>query len=130
MAASEQAGNQSLSSRRGIGERSNLSGTKEFYRGLEAFEHAMELNPSHPDYRQLVGMAKIILGRSEEALASQNEAIRLSPRDLHIADYYLCVGVAYWELERYPEALNWFERSKPLNLRIEATKFFLAALKV
>jgi adenylate cyclase len=100
---------------------------RDFAGALEAFEHAIELNPSHPDYRQMAGVAKIMLGRAEEALESLNEAIRLSPRDLHIADYYMCMGVAYWELERYPEALNWFERSKAQNSRIEATKFLLAS---
>jgi tetratricopeptide (TPR) repeat protein len=100
---------------------------RNFAAALEAFERAIELNPSHPDYRQLVGMAKIFLGRAEEALESLNEAIRLSPRDLHIADYSMCLGVAYWDLERYPDALNWFERSKAQNSWIEATKFFLAS---
>jgi adenylate cyclase len=100
---------------------------RNFAAALEAFEHAIELNPSHPDYRQLAGMAKIILGRAEEALESLNEAIRLSPHDLQIADYYMCMGAAYWELERYPEALNWFERSKAQNSRIEVTRFFLAS---
>jgi adenylate cyclase len=100
---------------------------KNFAAALEAFEYAIELNPSHPDYRQSAGMAKIVLGRAEEALESLNEAIRLSPRDLQIADYYLLMGVAYWELERYPEALDWLERSKAQNSRIEATKFLLAS---
>ena len=100
---------------------------RNFAAALEAFEHAIELNPSHPEYRQLAGLAKVILGRAEEALESLNEAIRLSPRDLQIADYYMCMGAAYWELERYPEALNWFERSKAQNSRIEVTKFFLAS---
>jgi adenylate cyclase len=100
---------------------------RNFAAALEAFEHAIELNPSHPDYRQLVGMAKIFLGRAEEALESLNEAIRLSRRDLHIADYSMCLGVAYWDLERYPDALNWLERSKAQYSWIEATKFFLAS---
>jgi TolB-like protein/class 3 adenylate cyclase/tetratricopeptide (TPR) repeat protein len=100
---------------------------RNFAAALEAFEHAIELNPSHPDYRQLAGLAKIMLGRAEEALESLNEAVRLSPRDLQIADTYLCMGVAYWELERYPEALDWFERSKAQNPRIEVTKFLLAS---
>jgi len=100
---------------------------RNFAAALEAFEHAVELNPSHPEYRQMAGMAKIILGRAEEALESLNEAIRLSPRDLHIADSYMGMGVAYWELERYPEALDWFERSKSQNPRVEVTKFFLAS---
>jgi adenylate cyclase len=100
---------------------------KNFAAALEAFEHAIELNPSHPDYRQLAGVAKIFLGRAEEALESLNEAIRLSPRDLQIADYYMSVGMGYWELARYPEALDWLERSKAQNSRIEATKFLLAS---
>jgi TolB-like protein/predicted Zn-dependent protease len=100
---------------------------KNFAAALEAFEHAIELNPSHPDYRQLAGVAKIFLGRAEEALESLNEAIRLSPRDLQIADYCMSMGIAYWELERYPEAVDWLERSKAQNPRIEATKFLLAS---
>ena len=100
---------------------------RNFAAALEAFEHAIELNPSHPDYRHLAGVAKIFLGRAEEALESLNEAIRLSPRDLQIADYYMAMGMAYWELKRYPEALDWLERSKAQNSRIEATKFLLAS---
>ena len=94
---------------------------------LEAFEHAIELNPSHPDYRLLAGLAKILSGRAEEALESLNEAIRLSPRDLQIADYYMGMGMAYWELERYPEALQWLERSRAQNSGIEVTSFLLAS---
>jgi tetratricopeptide (TPR) repeat protein len=66
-------------------------------------------------------------GRAEEALESLNEAIRLSPRDLHIADYYMCMGVAFWELERYPEALQWLERSRAQNPGIEGMSFLLAS---
>jgi TolB-like protein/class 3 adenylate cyclase/Tfp pilus assembly protein PilF len=100
---------------------------RNFAAAVEAFEYAIDLNPSHPDYRQMAGIAQIALGRAEEALESLNEAIRLSPRDLHIADSHMCMGAAYWELKRYPEALNWFERSNAQNSRIEATKFFLAS---
>ena len=98
-----------------------------FATALEAFEHAIELNPSHPDYRLLAGLAKIFLGRADEALESLNEAIRLSPRDLQIADYYMGMGMAYWELARYPEALRWLERSRAQNSGIEATSFLLAS---
>jgi adenylate cyclase len=100
---------------------------RDFAAALEAFEHAIELNPSHPDYRQLAGMAKVILGRAEEALELLNEAIRLSPRDLQFADYCMGMGLAYWELERYPEALQWLERSRARNSRIEGTSFLLAS---
>jgi TolB-like protein/class 3 adenylate cyclase/Tfp pilus assembly protein PilF len=100
---------------------------RNFAAAHEAFEHAVELNPSHPDYRHLAGMAEIALGRAEDALESLKEAIRVSPRDLQIADYYMGMGMAYWELERYPEALQWLERSRAQNSRIEGTSFLLAS---
>jgi adenylate cyclase len=100
---------------------------RQFAAALEAFEHAIELNPSNPYFRQLVAVAKIALGRAEEAFEPLSEAIRLSPRDLHIADFYLCIGFAHWDLERYPEALQWLERSKAQNSRLEITSFLLAS---
>jgi adenylate cyclase len=100
---------------------------KNFTAALECYEHSIELNPCHPNYRQLAGVAKIALGRAEEAFEPLNEAIRLSPRDLNIDMFYTCKGWAYWELDRYPEAMQWLERSKAQNSRIEATCFFLAS---
>jgi adenylate cyclase len=100
---------------------------RNFAAALECYEHSIELNPCHPNYRQLAGVAKIALGRAEEAFEPLNEAIRLSPRDLNIDMFYMCKGWAYWELERYPEAMQWLERSKAQNSRIEATSFFLAS---
>jgi adenylate cyclase len=97
---------------------------------LEAYEHARELNPSIPMYHQLVGLAKIGLGRAAEALEPLNEAVRLSPHDSYIADFYLCLGWAYWELERYSEALDWLERSYAQNPRLEYPYFFRASTQL
>jgi hypothetical protein len=43
-------------------------------------------------------MAKIALGSAEEAFEPLQEAIRLTPHDLHSADLVFCMGWAYWEL--------------------------------
>jgi tetratricopeptide (TPR) repeat protein len=72
-------------------------------------------------------MAKCHFGRAEEVLELLNEANRLRQRDLQIADYYMGMGLAYWELERYPEALQWLERSRAQNSRIEETSSLLAS---
>lgn len=100
---------------------------REYVFALEAYEHAKELNPSHPNYHQLIGVAKIALGRAEEAFEPLHEALRLSPRDMFIADFYMCLGYACWELSKYSDALGWLQRSIAQNARIEATRFLLAS---
>ena len=100
---------------------------KNFAAALEAYEHACDLNPSHPNYHQLCGVAKLSLGRAMEAIEPINEAIRLSPRDFHIADFYMCLGWAYWELGDHEQAKHWLERSIAQNSGIEATHFLLAS---
>jgi adenylate cyclase len=100
---------------------------RNFAAALEAYEHACELNPSHPNYHQLRGVAKLGLGKPIEAIEPIHEAIRLSPRDFFIADFYMCLGWAYWDLGEYEQAKNWLERSIAQNSGIEATHFLLAS---
>lgn len=100
---------------------------RNFAAALEAYEHACELNPSHPNYHQLRGVAKLGLGRSTEAIEHIHEAIRLSPRDFFIADFYMCLGWAYWDLGDHQQAKHWLERSIAQNSGIEATHFLLAS---
>ena len=100
---------------------------RDFAAALEAYEYAMELNPSHPVYHHLAGMAKTALGRPEEAIELHNEAIRLSPRDLYVADFLACLGSANWEMKRYLEAIPWLERAKAQNPRLVFADAFLAS---
>jgi tetratricopeptide (TPR) repeat protein len=79
---------------------------------------------------QFVGLAKIYLGRSDEAVEHLSEAIRLSPRDYNIADFYVSLGAAYWHLARYQEAIDWLDRTLRQNPRIEVTHLYLASAKL
>ena len=54
----------------------------------------------------------------------------LSPRDLHSADVIFCMGWAYWELERYLEALQSLERAKAQNSRLTWAYAHLASTYV
>ena len=100
---------------------------KNFAAALEAYEHACELNPSPPNYHQLRGVAKLSLGKPIEAIELIHEAIRLSPRDFFLADFYMCLGWAHWDLGDHEQAKNWLERSIAQNSGIEATHFLLAS---
>ena len=103
---------------------------RDYAEAHEAYVYATELNPSRAVSHQLAGMAKIALGRAEEAFEPLNEAIRLSPRDLHSADVIFCTGWAYWELERYLEALQALERAKAQNSRLTWANAHLASIYV
>ena len=103
---------------------------RDFAEAHEAYVYATELNPSRAVCHQLTGMAKTALGRAEEAFEPLNEAIRLSPHDLHSADLIFCMGWAYWELERYLEALQSLERAQALNSRLTWANAHLASIYV
>ena len=103
---------------------------RDYAEALEAYVYATELNPSRAVCHQLAGMAKIALGRAEEAFEPLNEGIRLSPRDLHSADLIFCTGWAYWELERYLEALQSLERAIAQNSRLTWASAHLASTYV
>lgn len=72
-------------------------------------------------------MALISLGRASEAFAPLHEALRISPRDYYVADYYMTLGWAYWELDRFEEAVVQLRRSVAQNIRLEAAYFLLAS---
>jgi tetratricopeptide (TPR) repeat protein len=51
------------------------------------------------------------LGLMDEAIAVQEQAIRLSPRDPYIANWYYRIGQAHLLQGRVDEAARWFERA-------------------
>ncbi len=104
-----------------------LLARRDFAGALECYERAVGLNPSQSGFRQLQAIALICLGRAAEAFEPVQEAIRISPRDFYISDYYMTFGWAYWELDRFQDAIEQFHRSIAQNPKIEATHFLLAS---
>jgi len=80
-----------------------------------SFERAIELSPSHaPSYAQL-GRILLRLGQREEALELIHYAIRLSPRDPHLAYWLGFAGAAELELEHFDKAVTYFDQAVSLN---------------
>ena len=75
----------------------------------------------------LIGNAKCLLGRAQEAEAHINEAFRLSPRDTYA---YIWMGLAGWAkllIGRDEEAVAWLRRSIEANRNNPLAHFWLAA---
>lgn len=90
-------------------------GGKDFEAAIGEFEAAISINPSlAPSYASL-GNAKIRAGRAEEAFAPLETAIRLSPRDPLLNNWYFNVCHAYTHLGQDAEAIEWCRKSVAIS---------------
>jgi adenylate cyclase len=62
-----------------------------------------------------LGRCKMRLGLLEEGVALQEQAIRLSPRDPNIDNWYFRIGEAHLMQSRTEEAIVWLEKSRSVN---------------
>jgi TolB-like protein len=82
---------------------------------LEAYEHAIEIDPSNASAHAHIGHNLVNLGRPVEGLAHIRYAMRLSPRDPIMPIWFEFVGNAELELNRIDQAVENFRRSTVLN---------------
>jgi len=66
-------------------------------------------------------------GSDEEAIALTEQAIRLSPRDPAIGNWYSWIGFVHFLQSRVDDAIAWLEKSRSLDPRGWNTHLFLAA---
>jgi tetratricopeptide (TPR) repeat protein len=64
-----------------------------------------------------LGWCKLLTGSLEEAIALQQQAIRLSPRDPYIGIWYFRIGYGHLLQSRSDEAIVWFEKARAANPR-------------
>jgi tetratricopeptide (TPR) repeat protein len=96
--------------------------------GIRECERALELNRNLVNAHGHIGYAKILLGRAEETEAHIQEALRLSPRDVHVYLWCMFAGLAKLFLGHDHEAQRWLRRSIEINPNFAIAHFFLAAV--
>ena len=77
--------------------------SREFEKGMAAFERAVELCPNSPDLLADMADALVYIGRPAEAVANIQRAMRLNP--IHPDSYLWSLGVALYHCGRYEEAV-------------------------
>jgi adenylate cyclase len=88
---------------------------------LAAAQRLMDLYPTNPEaYNQLATM-KFATGALNEAIALQENSIRLDPRNPFLFERYQRIGYALLVLGRELEALPWFERALASNADLPAS---------
>jgi tetratricopeptide (TPR) repeat protein len=74
-----------------------------------------------------LGWCKLLTGSIEEAIALQEQAIRLSPRDPYIGIWCLRIGFGHLLRTRTDQAIAWFEKARGANRGLPKTHGCLAA---
>lgn len=73
-----------------------------------------------------IARCKTIIGPLDEAIPLLEHAIRLSPRDPDIGNWYYRVGIVHLLQSRTDEAIQWFEKACSFS-RIPYLHLFLAS---
>ncbi len=82
---------------------------------LSYYERAVAANPNEAENRALLGAALGVAGDYDAALDQFDAAMRLSPRDAHIATWYNYLAVAAFVVGRDEEAAEWARKTVQAN---------------
>ncbi len=94
---------------------------------IPEYEAALALNRNSVQAIAALGVCKLFTGRIEEAIPAQELAMRLSPRDPRLPNWYWRVGMVHLLQSRIGEAISWLERARSANPRLAGPRAWLAS---
>ena len=74
-----------------------------------------------------LGICKFFAGLIEETIPAQEKAIRLSPRDPRVPNWYWRIGMVHLLESRLGEAIHWLEKARAANPALSGPHAWLAA---
>jgi TolB-like protein len=92
-----------------------LRSQNQFEAAIPEYEIAVALNRNWVAALAALGLCKFFAGSIDEAIPSQEQAIRLSPRDPRIANWYWRIGMVHLLQSRTSEAILWIEKARGAN---------------
>src|SRR5262249_42529043 len=104
-----------------------LKASGRYEEAIPAFEVVVEFNTNSVQALANLGQCKLVVGSIDEAIALQEQVIRLSPRDPFNGNRYFTIGYAHLLQSRTDEAIGWLEHGRKLSPRVAFTHASLAA---
>jgi adenylate cyclase len=98
-----------------------------FDAAIPAYERAVALDRNCVTAVAALGQCKFLAGAIEEAIPAQEQAIRLSPRDRHLPNWYWRIGMVHLLKARIDDAISWLEQARSANPRLAGPHAWLAA---
>jgi adenylate cyclase len=94
---------------------------------LEEYGTVTDLRRGWPTAYARMGILNALLGRPAETIPLVERAIRLSPRDANLGEWYLHIGIASFMLDQLGEAILWLRRSTEANPELGINYYVLAS---
>jgi tetratricopeptide (TPR) repeat protein len=94
---------------------------------ISEYAAAIALNRNWVQAIASLGVCKLFTGAIEEVIPAQERAIRLSPRDPRLPNWYWRIGMVHLLQSRTDEALVWLERARGANPRLAGPRAWLVS---
>jgi tetratricopeptide (TPR) repeat protein len=104
-----------------------LRAQRQYDAAIPEYEIALAANRNWVVAIAALGICKFLAGRIEEAIPAQEQAIRLSPRDPRLPNWYWRIGMVHLLQSRIDDASVWLERARSANPRLPGPHAWLAS---
>ena len=94
---------------------------------IPEYEAAIALNHNWVAAIAALGLTRFLAGSVEEAIPAQEQAIRLSPRDPRLPNWYWRIGMVHLLQSRTDEAILWLEKARGANPALAGPHAWLAS---
>jgi TolB-like protein/class 3 adenylate cyclase/Flp pilus assembly protein TadD len=104
-----------------------LSAQHHYELAIPEYEAAIAVNRNSVMAIANLGWCKFFVGDIEEAIPAQELALRLSPRDPRLPNWYWRIGMVHLLRSRKDEAVPWLEKARNANPRLAGPHAWLAS---
>lgn len=104
-----------------------LRARHQYEAAVREYEIAIASNRNWVVALAALSFTKFLAGSMDGAIAAQEQAIRLSPRDPRLPNWYWRIGMVHLLLARPDEAVVWLERARSANPNLSGPRAWLAA---
>jgi TolB-like protein/Tfp pilus assembly protein PilF len=104
-----------------------LRAQRRYTEATTEYETVLTLDRNFADALSALGRCKTYIGRVDDAILAQQHAIRLSPRDSRIHNWYFRIGQAHLLQSRIDPAIDWLEKARSVGPAVWYVHSCLAA---
>jgi len=104
-----------------------LRAQRRYAEAIPEYEAVLAANPHWVNALHALGMCKFFAGWIEETIPLEEQAIRLSPRDPQLGNWYRMIGLVHLLQSRTDEAIVWLEKARSANPAHQRSRALLAS---
>jgi TolB-like protein/class 3 adenylate cyclase/cytochrome c-type biogenesis protein CcmH/NrfG len=100
---------------------------RRYTEAISEYEATLAIDRNFVDALAALGRCKTYIGPVDDAISAQQQAIRLSPRDPALFNWYFRIGEAHLIQSRVDQAIEWLEKARSGTPGVWYVRTWLAA---